>query len=1698
MRIFLCFCWHFLREFATLRTVNSRSLLCLFVSLCTATSHAVVDENGDGLGDLWQLKYGAATLVATADADGDGQSNGAEAAAGTNPFVAGEIIAISSITRSATEVAVTWPSISGKRYQVECSASLDATSWTNIGSLREGNNEVLQAAFPIQTSHQFFRVRVSDIDVDGDGVTDWEEIQAGLDPNHSGPGQCNCGVNCDCYPECHCGDNDLDHLKYLLTAPAYVSIVALDSEAIEPGTVADPGVFQIKRSGGLAAITVALQSSGATSISDHNAVPSTVTLGFAVNTSDLIITPLADTNTESDEVLTVSIVSNSSYSLGNSPAASLLIKDNVQANGTGLWAEFYNEASNLNDTTNPPLFLNRVVTRVDPVIDYTWPSSTVQGVGSPAVGVQHDYFSSRWSGEILPEFSQPYTFELIVNRGGRLWVNGQLLINNWPGNGTSSTSGTFTGIIDLVAGKRVPIVLEQWENTGTCECHLRWQSASQAKVLIPTARMFPQTPPQILSDPNVLFLQHSGSQSWALTASGKPTSFSASALPPGWSMNASTGILSGPTDVAGIWKIPVTATNEFGSGSAILELNIVATGGSVTHETWTSVAGGATTANFAWESSPTTSESISLAEIPLHTQGPSAHRLRGYLTAPETGMYRFWVTGDDDASLWISNDREPINNFSRAQLTNATGFQAWPQAATSPILWLEAGKQYYWEARSVNQSGDGHLSVGWLLPSQGGKDPLAITAPTAVIPSYALSPWLGSTNVVLDGTLYTTQMAGQNGNITGAYGNATLQVNDDETQAVLRFSYANLTAPRTGAHIHSSAHGGLIIFDIDTATPEPDGSYVWNIAPVGAVSIEDIRNVIHNAQAYINVHSATYPAGEISGTFRQQTGSQSFTPPLAPPSFADDHSDRSAAVRFLNQATFGATESDIQSVHSLGYSDWIDQQFAVPATFHFPNVYATRNLTNPSSNTYSGSQVFNTWWKHSVTAQDQLRQRVAFALSQIFVVSESGPLDERADAISDYYDMLLDNSFGNARDLLENVSLHPTMGRYLDMLRNERPDKASGRIPNENYAREILQLFSIGLYRMHPDGSLMLDSVGSPIPTYGQEEIIGFAHAFTGWNYNQADAGAFKPTNWSPSSDWLNPMREVPGRHDIGPKRILNNVVLPGLPKITTSANAVVTLNPATSYASNATVLNDDEFQNLAAQELDATHDSIFQHPNFGPFLCHQLIQRLVTSTPSRAYIYRVAQVFANNGSGVRGDMKAVIRAILLDYEARAASVVNQQGFGKQKEPVIRVTNLARAFPAASNISASYEQIDGFINITTTNPHRLVSGNPMSIDFTSVTSGSPSAATSGNYSVSTSSGSAPFGTYTFSVRAKEVPNITYTQSGNTVTVTLGSHGLRDGAQVYLKFPAGTSTSQLYPITYLTSNTFSITVADSATRASTGAYMVKHTGGYAMAANSATVTITCNTNHHLTTGEQVYVDYFIVSGQTTGPTAGLYPVTVLDERRFTVENTAGTFTSSRAGTIIMSPQTPVLSFTGQANVVFSNYGMGETDTDLGQTPMRSPTVFNFYMPDYQFPGVLATNGLITPEFQLSSDTNVIRQANFLYEGVYKPNATNSIHSSFRGGNGVLAMDFTPWLATRPGGSGAWTENANLAALVDELSILLTANQLSAAARTVIVNYVGNTANITYPSNGTATDVQKIARLRAIIHLIATSPDFTIQR
>src|SRR2546421_206668 len=538
-------------------------------------------------------------------------------------------------------------------------------------------------------------------------------------------------------------------------------------------------------------------------------------------------------------------------------------------------------------------------------------------------------------------------------------------------------------------------------------------------------------------------------------------------------------------------------------------------------------------------------------------------------------------------------------------------------------------------------------------------------------------------------TLYITELRPQGAATSQGSGTATLRLAADGKSAVISYTYSNLTGPITGMHVHAA--DGSILFDIDAATPQPDGSLIWVFVPVGNFTVADILNMIKTGQTYVNIHTAQYPSGEIRGFFHLSTGAQTAPVPSPPPALPAGTPSAAAAGRFLSQATFGATDALITQVQNQGYDAFLNAQFAAPMSSHLAFVdAAVAALPSPSPspsatpNQPTLTMTNDAWWTNAISGQDQLRQRVAFALSETLVVSiNSAGLGNRPFALPTYYDVLVRDAFANYRQLLEDVTLNPAMGAYLNMLQNDKANPSRGTLPNENYARELMQLFSIGLYDLNLDGSLTLSSSGFPISTYGQGEILGTAAVLTGWTY--AQPGATNPVFFpgAAAQSWRDPMINIASHHQTDAKNLLNGVVLPA--------------------------------NQTAAQDLKTALDTIFNHPNVGPFICRQLIKRLVTSNPSPGYVYRVASVFNNNGQGVRGDLKAVVRAILLDYDARVG-FPTAQGAGHEREPVLRVTNLLRAFNATSP-SGKYSVRNAYANLAEEAMHSPTVFNFFSPDY---------------------------------------------------------------------------------------------------------------------------------------------------------------------------------------------------------------------------------------------------------------------------------------------------------------------------------------------------------------------------------------------
>ena len=370
--------------------------------------------------------------------------------------------------------------------------------------------------------------------------------------------------------------------------------------------------------------------------------------------------------------------------------------------------------------------------------------------------------------------------------------------------------------------------------------------------------------------------------------------------------------------------------------------------------------------------------------------------------------------------------------------------------------------------------------------------------------------------------------------------------------------------------------------------------------------------------------------------------------PIAPANDRD-------AQRFLQQAAFAYTLVDSERLKAIGYRGWIDEQIAKPVQFSH---VAKLNQSNKGYDSRSW-EINDEAWFAIIRASDQLRQRWAFALSQLFVNSTmDGSTLYWGRSLAKYEDNFYSYGFGNFRDLLQSVTLNPSMGMFLSHGYNVKENPATGTVPDQNFAREVMQLFTIGLWRLNPDGTRVLDAGGQPIPTYTQDDVVGASRVMTGF----APKGITDPRWWDNHYCFCQRPQDVPTQ-----------------------------TSPMTGYnAYHSTLAKSFLGRTIPAGSADANGDlkifldTLFNHPNVGPFVGRQMIQRLVTSNPSPAYVGRVAAAFADNGAGVRGDMKAVIRAILLDPEARDPAYAARPEYGRIREPILRMAQIARVFKANS------------------------------------------------------------------------------------------------------------------------------------------------------------------------------------------------------------------------------------------------------------------------------------------------------------------------------------------------------------------------------------------------------------------------------
>jgi uncharacterized protein (DUF1800 family) len=492
------------------------------------------------------------------------------------------------------------------------------------------------------------------------------------------------------------------------------------------------------------------------------------------------------------------------------------------------------------------------------------------------------------------------------------------------------------------------------------------------------------------------------------------------------------------------------------------------------------------------------------------------------------------------------------------------------------------------------------------------------------------------------------------------------------------------------------ANNVVTVTAVSTASPSTSGSaQVTILNPVPAItaaaatpvsgnsySLEvDGANFVSGAQIQAggaNVTTTFVSALELQATVTVPTGTTTLSVTVMNPSPGAAASNQvnasvyvtsvAAAARLLDQATFGPTLTDINHVQSIGLDAYITEQFNTPDT-------ALASIpSNPlpaiclSANTPVNCEE-SEWWQTVLNGPDQLRQRVAFALSELFVISSDSV---NAETITYYHNTLAQDAFTNFYTIMNDVTLSPGMGAYLNMLNSAKAP--AGQIANENYPRELMQLFTIGLDMLNDDGTLQLDGNGNPIPTYTQAQVQAFAKAYTGWTYATATGGV--PSKFPNSTpNYFVPMVAVESEHDTTAKTLLNGTVLPA--------------------------------GQTAEQDLQGALTNIFNHPNVGPFVCKQLIQHLVTSTPSAAYVARISAVFADNGKGVRGDMQAVLRAILEDPEARAGDTDPTYDGGHLREPMLYMTNFLRAVGYTNtDANGSYFSLSNYSNNLSERPYR--------------------------------------------------------------------------------------------------------------------------------------------------------------------------------------------------------------------------------------------------------------------------------------------------------------------------------------------------------------------------------------------------------
>ncbi|HWY30184.1 MAG TPA: PA14 domain-containing protein, partial [Candidatus Acidoferrum sp.] len=859
--------------------------------------------------------------------------------AGTDPFNANSFPHITITTYAPTNFSVTMPCALGKNYSLMSIAEPGATNWvfeTNQVA-RAGTNVTLTV--PAGPATKFYHIGVSDVNSDGSGLmNDWEKYQLGLDPSNAWSNGQEDG-----------NGNPLSDYAYatnLLASQNVVTIAATIPVTTEP----DPGVkpagsgqFTISRGGfPLGSITVNLSSAAAgigfatAGVDFSNNLPSTVTLVAGMSSTNIALTPMANTNRATPVLAQMQLMSGNYYTVGGSSNAAVVIYPSPTAFGYGLLGQYYTNSSTTYTNSRNFNPTNLFLTRIDPVIDFNWTNGTMPDLSNGLYAV-------RWTGQVQPQFSETYIFDVSSDDGCRLWVNDQLLIDKWQAQGLTD----WTNAIILQAGARYDIRLDYLQAGGAAQAHLYWYSADQSRQIIPTTSLYPtnafvsgaSNAPAVVTSALSAVAFVGQPFGFTVTAANTPLGFTANYLPPGLVFNPTNGVISGIPTLAGKFQILLTASNLIGAGASVLNLTVFNTGSTVVQEIWTNVPG-------VNVSDIPTGSPANLTNVLGSLEGVTGYgqnygeRIRGYFTAPVTGNYYFWIAGSDSAQLWISDDNNSVNQLLRAWVTPTNNPAAPGQNGTNPRQWslqsnqqsgwlaLTAGQQYFIEI--LHKAGIGtndNWSVGYLQDPTGTNN-----TPAGVVPGYLLSRYYPPLSANGSGTLYTANLLALAGVTSDGVGSATLRVNAAGTQATLSFTFTNLVGTPTGQSINSDPYLNdppELVYDIAAAKPQVNGTFLWNIKATGPLQTNDILQIISEGKAAIVIESTAFANGEIGGNFTLANGSQTFTPPPDPPAWTDDSADPAAAVRFLKQATFGPSSNDIASVQSLGYAGWLANQFTI-------------------------------------------------------------------------------------------------------------------------------------------------------------------------------------------------------------------------------------------------------------------------------------------------------------------------------------------------------------------------------------------------------------------------------------------------------------------------------------------------------------------------------------------------------------------------------------------------------------------------------------------------------------------------------------------------------------------------------------------------------------------------------------------------